>query len=205
MAENKVAIDGAASSAIPTSIQDATGDKLAVRSDGSLTVSNIPEGALPYTTLIQDTAIVTTANNYLSIFNPAGSGKNMTFAQFTAFPYATAAATTTVNMGVWRVTAASGGTLLAAANINKFDTLQPNSVAEVRTSNPAATLLGTIPVLAIPPALTAAGAGVSATVAIIPPSASLFVCHPGEGVVVRMEAGGDVDQRWSLGFTWLEL
>jgi hypothetical protein len=205
MAELQVRIDGAASTAAPMTIQDATGDKLSVRSDGAITVSSIPEGALPYTTLIEDTAVVATANNYLSVFNPLGSGKNVTFAQFTAFPYATAASTATVNMDVWRTTAASGGTLLAAANINKFDTAQTNSVMEVRTANPTCTLLGTLPVLAIPPAITSAGAGVSATVAIIPPSASLFVCHPGEGVVVRMAAGGDVDERWSLGFTWLEI
>jgi len=187
------------------SIQDLAGDVVGVRSDGSLTVSNIPEGALPYTTLIEDTAVVTTANNYLSVFNPIGSGKNVTFAQFTAFPYATGATGPTVNMEVWRATLVSGGTQLAAANINKFDTLQPNSICEVRTGNPAATLTGTLPILAIPPAITAAAAGASASVAIIPPSASLFVCHPGEGVVVRMPAGGDVDERWSLGFTWLEI
>lgn len=186
-------------------IQDATGDTVGVRPDGSLTVSNIPEGAQVYTTLIEDTAVVTTANNYLSILNPVGSGKNFTFAQFTAFPYATGATGPTVNMEIWRATAITGGTQLAAANINKFDTLQSNSVAEVRTGNPAATLTGTLPILAIPPAITAAATGASASVAIIPPSASLFICHPGEGVVVRMPAGGDVDERWSLGFTWLEI
>jgi hypothetical protein len=193
------------SSQMDISLVDSAGDKLAIRSDGSITTSNIPEGAYPYTTLIEDTAVVTTANNYLSIFNPVGSGRQMTFAQFTAFPYATAATGPTVNMDVWRTTAASGGTQLAAANINKFDTLQPNSVAEVRTGNPTCTLLGTLPILAIPPAITASGTGANVAVAIIPPNASLFVCHPGEGVVVRMAAGGDVDERWSLGFTWLEI
>lgn len=206
MAEQLVRVEGNTSStATFTRLVDGTGDALSIRSDGTLTVSNIPEGALPYTTLIEDTAVVTTANNYLSIFNPVGSGKQVTFAQFTAFPYATAATGPTVNMDVWRTTAASGGTLLAAANINKFDTAQPNSVMEVRTGNPTCTLLGTLPVIAVPPAITAAGSGVSSTIAIIPPSATLFVCHPGEGVVVRMAAGGDIDERWSLGFSWLEI
>lgn len=196
MAEMRIAIEGLA---------DSTGDSLRIRSDGALTVSTIPEGSLVYTTLIEDAAVVATANNYLSIFNPVGSGKNFTFAQFTAFPYATAATGPTINMEVWRTSAASGGTLLAAANINKFDTQQQNSLAEVRTANPTATLIGTLPILAVPPAITSSGTGVSASVAIIPPNSTLFVCHPGEGVVVRMPAGGDVDERWSLGFTWLEM
>jgi len=186
-------------------ISDEAGDKLAIRSDGSITISTVPEGALPYTTVLEEASVVATANNYLSLFNPVGSGKLVTIAQFTAFPYATAAANTTINMDVWRATAISGGTQLAAANISKFDTAQANSITEVRTGNPTATLTGTVPVLAIPPALTAAGAGVSANVVIIPPSSALFVCRPGEGVVVRMAAGGDTDQRWTLGFAWLEI
>lgn len=185
-------------------IQDLSGHNLSIRNDGSITVSTMPEGALPYTTLIEDAAVVTTANNYLSLYNPVGSGKDLTISQFVCFPYATAATGPTINMDVWRATAISGGTQLAAANINRFDTNQPNPVAEVRTGNPAATLTGTVPVIAIPPAITSAGAGVTATISIIPPSGSLFTCHPGEGVVVRMAAGGDVDERWSLGFTWLE-
>lgn len=156
-----------------------------------------------YTTLIRNTLGVVAANNFLSVFNPAGSGKVLTFAQFVCFPYATAAAATTDNMEVWRTTAASAGSLLAAANIGKFATSQANSIAEVRTGNPTTTLLGTVPILAIPPAVTAAGAGVSATTTIIPPTGALFVCQPGEGVVARTPAG-DVDQTWTLGFAWSE-
>lgn len=185
-------------------IGDISGHSLGIRADGSLTVNTIPEGALPYTTLIEDTASVATANNFLSIFNPVGSGKNIVFYQFVCFPYATAATGPTINMEVQRVSAASGGTQLAAANINKFDTLQPNSIAEVRTGNPTVTLVGTLPILAIPPAITSAGVGVSSTASIIPPTGALFVCHPGEGLVVRQPAGADVDERWSLGFTWTE-
>lgn len=206
MAENTVRIDGmaAVNGLMPAFIQDMTGHSLSIRTDGSITINTIPEGSLPYTTLIEDTASVTTANNYLSIFNPVGSGKLLTFYQFVCFPYATAATGPTFNMEVQRTSAASGGTQLAAANINKFDTAQPNSVAEVRTGNPTVTLVGTLPILAIPPAITSAGIGVSSTASIIPPTGALFVCHPGEGLVVRQPAGADVDERWSLGFTWTE-
>ncbi len=206
MAELKVTIDGTTpvSGSMPAVIQDLSGHQLAIRTDGSITVNTISEGSLPYTTLIEDTASVTTANNYLSIFNPVGSGKLFTFYQFVCFPYATAATGPTINMEVQRTSAASGGTQLAAANINKFDTAQPNSVAEVRTGNPTVTLVGTLPILAIPPAITSAGVGVSSTASIIPPTGALFVCHPGEGLVVRQSAGADVDERWSMGFTWTE-
>lgn len=158
-----------------------------------------------YTTLIQNTLSVNTANNYLSLFNPLGSGKNLMIAQFTAFPYATAAQATTINMEVQRISAASGGALLAAANINKFLTSQGNSIAEVRTGNPTVTLVGTIPIVAIPPALTTAANGVSSPANIIPPSGSLFTCVPGEGVVVKQLAGAGTTQVWSLGFSWAEI
>jgi hypothetical protein len=184
--------------------QSITIDKLVVRADGSLTTSTAPEGALPYGTLIRNTLGVVAANNFLSVFNPSGSGKNLIFNQFICFPYATAATSPTDNMEVWRTSAASAGTLLSAANVTKFDTGQASSVSEVRTGNPTTTLVGTVPVLAVPPAVTAAASGVGSTINIIPPAGSIFVCHPGEGIVARTPAGA-VGQVWTLGFSWLEL
>lgn len=183
-------------------------------STGGMTVANtnttpiyttpgMPPGLSLYTTLIGEAPGVVAANNFMSIFNPAASGKIFIFYQFVCFPYAGAASTATANMNVHRVTAASGGSLRAASDINKFITSQANSVAEVRTGNPTVTILGTVPFLAIPPAITSAGSGVSATVNIIPPSGAVFHVLPGEGVVARTTAG-DVDQLWSLGFTWGE-
>lgn len=159
---------------------------------------------LVYTTLVEDVTGVVAANNFLSVFNPVGSGKNLVIAQFVCFPYATAATSPTVNMDVQRISAASAGTQLAAANIGKFDTTQVNSVAEVRTLNPTVTLTGTVPIIAIPPAVTSSAAGASSTINLIPPSGSLFICRPGEGVVART-ASGAVGQKWSLGFSWSEL
>lgn len=185
-------------------ISDNSGHSLTIRSDGSLTTNDIPEGALPYTTLIKNTLGVVAANNFLSIFNPVGSGKNLYFTRFVCFPYATAATTPTDNMEVWRTSAASAGTQLAAANISKYDTTQANSIADVRTGNPTNTLVGTVPILAIPPAITSAASGVSSTINIVPPSGTFLVAHPGEGLVARTPAGA-VGQVWSLGFSWLEL
>lgn len=182
--------------------------------NGAMSVANtittpiyVAQGMVPglniYTTLVGEAPGVVAANNFMSIFNPISSGKIFIVYQFVCFPYAGAASTATGNMNVHRVTAASGGTLRAASDINKFVTTEPNSVAEVRTGNPTVTILGTTPILAIPPAITSAGSGVSATVNIIPPSGAVFHVLPGEGIVARTTAG-DVDQLWSLGFTWGE-
>lgn len=166
------------------------------------TAMGLPAGVNLYTTLITDVVGVVAANNFLSIFNPLGSGKTFTFYQFVAFPYAGGATSATNSMSVFRATSISAGTQRAAADIGKFITTQPNSVAEVRTGNPTATLAN-VPILAVPPAITAAAAGVSAVASITPPSGASFICLPGEGVVARTTAG-DVDQIWDLGFVWSE-
>lgn len=145
-----------------------------------------------------------TPYNFLSIFNPAASGKIFIFYQFTAFPWAGAATSTTNPMQVWRTTAASGGTLRAASDVQKFATSLPNSSAEVRTVNPTITVLGTVPLLSIPPAITSSGAGIGAAAVIVPPTGAAFHVLPGEGICARQTTAGDVDQLWDMGFTWGE-
>lgn len=166
------------------------------------TVAGMPAGVNLYSTLVFDTLGVVAANNFLSVFNPIGSGKTLVFYQFTCFPWATAATSATVSMLVFRTTAASAGTLVAAANVGKFSTASPNSVAEVRTGNPTTTN-ATVPILAIPPAVTAAPTGIGSVASIVPPTGASFVCAPGEGVVARTTAGA-IGQLWDMGFTWSE-
>lgn len=210
MAEMAVRVDGPVTVSGTVNTTPSGTQNVAITGTGAtagnplFTAAGMPTGQLVYTTLIEDVSSVNTANNYLSVFNPVGSGKTITFLRFTCFPYATAANSATNNMEVQRVSAASVGTLLAAANINKFDTAQANSIAEVRTGNPTVTLVGTVPFITIPPALTGAPQGVSAPADLIPPQGSLFVCHPGEGVVVKQLAGAGTAQKWSLGFVWSE-
>lgn len=194
-AEQTVRIDGTSSTAI--SIASSPSNPVFTQPPTAIT-------GLVYTTLIRNTLGVAAANNFLSVFNPVGSGKNIVVAQFICFPYATAATTPTDNMEVWRTSTATVGTLLAAANVGKFDTTQANSIAEVRTGNPTVTLTGTVPILAIPPAVTSSAGGASSTINVIPPSGSLFICRPGEGIVARTPAGA-VGQVWSLGFSWAEI
>lgn len=187
-----------------TSISDSHGNQLGIHSDGKITTSGVPEEALPYGTLIADTLGVVAANNFLSVFNPAGSGKTLYVLTYRVYPWATAATSVTVSMGAWRTSAASGGTLLAASNINKFNTTQPNSVAEVRTGNPTCTLVGTVPIVAIPPAIASGASGAGVTASIEPPSGTLFAIRPGEGVVCRT-ASGSVGQLWNISLSWYEM
>lgn len=156
-----------------------------------------------YTTLIHDAPGVALANNFLSVFNPVGSGKTLIFVQFVAFAYSTGAATATDNMLIFRTTAASGGTLVPASEINKLSTSTANSVAEVRTGNPTTTNLAR-PFIAVPPMISTGGQGATGNSINIVPGGVPFLVEPGEGVVMRT-AAGDVDQRWTLGTMWSEI
>lgn len=184
-------------------IEDRTGDQLNVHPDGSITTTPIPEGALPYSTMVFEAPGVVAANNFLSVFNPSGSGKLITVLLYRVYPYANGATTATNSMAAWRVSAASGGTLRNnATDVAKFDTAEPNSIAEVRVNNPTVTLVGTNPVSAIPPAVTT-GAGSGASAAVEPPGGATFRIRPGEGVVART-AAGNVNQIWTVTISWYE-
>ena len=164
------------------------------------TISTVASGTNFYGTNISDTAGVVAANNFLSVFNPVGSGKTVTFYIVSVVPWATAASTTTVSMNLFRTTAASVGTLVTP---HKFSTASPSSIAEVRTTNPTVTTTG-IPVIGFPPAVTTAPGGASPTTNGALPLGVSFVCQAGEGVVLRT-ASGAVGQLWNLGFIWSEL
>lgn len=195
MGEMRVTVD---------SMTDSHGNQLNIHSDGSVSTTSIPEGALAYSAMVFEAPGVVAANNFLSIFNPASSGKLITVLLYRVYPYSGAAASATNSMAAWRTSAASGGTLRNnSTDLAKFDTTQPNSIAEVRHGNPTCTLVNTFPVAAIPPAITAAGAGVGTAGSVEPPSGTFFRIRPGEGVVART-AGGDVDQVWTIAISWYE-
>ena len=162
-----------------------------------------PAGAKFYLHGMADVPGVVLGNSFLSIFNPVGSGKTVIFYQLILSPWATGAATVTTSMNIFRTTAASAGTLIAASAVNRFVTSDPNPVAQVRVGNPTVTAVGTT-LLGLPPAVTTVGAGVGATSSVSVPSGAGFVCQPGEGVVYTT-AAGDVDQLWNINVTWAEL
>lgn len=184
-------------------VADTEGHGLLIRTDGSITTSTAPENAKFYLHGMSDVPGVATANNFLSIFNPVGSGKTVIFYQLILTPGTSGATSVTNSMNIFRTTAASGGTQIAAANVNRFVTADGNPVAEVRVGNPTTTNVGTT-LLGLPPGVDPVGvsSGSSASVAI--PSGAGFVCLPGEGVVYNT-AAGSTNQLWNINVTWAEL
>ena len=166
------------------------------------TTPGVAAGTNFYFQTLVDIPGVVAANNFLSIFNPLGSGKNITAYQVSVNPWAAAATTTDVSMNVFRTTAGSAGTLVAASAVNRLLTTSPNPVAEVRTGNPTTTNTGTT-LIGFPPAITSAGSGISASGSVNSIPGASFTMLPGQGIVFST-ASGDVDQRWNIQFIWAE-
>lgn len=172
-----------------------------VHADGSFLVSPVPESYRFYFHTIFDQPGVVAANNFMSIFNPVGSGKTVAFFSININSYAVGATSVGASLLVDRITAASGGSLVAAADVNRLLTSWPNPVAEVRTGNPSATKTGLTLFSWVPP--LAVGAGEGATTYSAPPAGQSFICLPGQGIVLSTSAG-DIDQRWGINANWAE-
>lgn len=166
------------------------------------TVSN-PATTGTYEFSIADVPGVVAANNFLSLFNPVGSGKTISFTGAFISSHVIAAVTNPSSLRAFRVTAASGGTLATnTTDVVKFATSQPTSIAQVRTANPTVTLG---PAFFSSPPIEAAAKTSSATVhsVILPPGSTQFLLAPGEGLVLQTTVG-DTNQRWNFGIVWNE-
>lgn len=183
------------------SIGGVTGNTVAVSSDGRLLMSSAPENYQFYFYSMIDAPGVVAANTYMSIFNPVGSGRTISFFSVAPDSYASGASSTPNSLVVDRITAASGGTLVTAENVNKLITLQSNSIAQVRTGNPAVTKVGSQLYSWPPPLATGVGA-TSSAYSSVPPGQGFF-CLPGEGIAFSTSAG-NVNQVWSIKVTWAE-
>lgn len=166
------------------------------------TTPGVVSGTNFYFQAMVDIPGVVAANNFLSIFNPAASGKTVTVYQVIVNPWATGATTADASMNVFRTTAASAGTLVAASAVNRLVTASPNPVSEVRIGNPTTTNVGTT-LIGFPPAITTAGAGISANGGVSSIPGASFTMTPGQGIVFNTSIG-DVDQRWNIQFIWAE-
>jgi len=184
-----------------TRLVDSGGHQAAISSDGRLLTAAAPENYNFYFHAAFDMPGVVAANNFLSIFNPVGSGKVISFFSVAPDSYATGSSPTAVSLLVDRTTAASGGTQVTAANINKLITIQPNSVAEVRTGNPSVTKSG-ITLYSWPPPIASGQGSVSSAYSAVPPGQGFF-CLPGQGINFSTSAG-NTNQVWSIKVTWAE-
>ncbi len=179
---------------IPSGTQTVTGSVVALPA--------IPAGSNFYLTSLVDVIGVVAANNYLSIFNPGGSGKTITMYALSIVPWAGAATSVSVSMNIFRVTAASAGTLVAAANLSKFTSTSPNSIAEVRSGNPTVTTTG-LSLGGVPPSITSSGSGASPSGGGAGPSGASFMLAAGEGLVLKTTAGSTA-QLWNFNLIWAE-
>lgn len=144
---------------------------------------------------------VVAANNYLSIFNPVGSGKTVIFAGAFISSSTAGSSVTTSPMRGFRATLISGGVLQAANASAKFISSNPAQTAEIRTGNPAATLDGAL--FNSPPPISATQGGTPVHAVPVPGGTGPFTLAEGEGIVMR-QAVGDVDIRWNLSIVWAE-
>jgi len=168
---------------------------------GSLpTAGGLPSGAISYHFAIIDAPDVVAANNFISLFNPAASGKNYVFLEAHIGTYAVSNTTNASSMAMYRVSAASGGTLATA--IARYDTSKIVSTAEIRTGNPTVTRTTGVPAMPITPAVaTGAGGNASTTLQVTP--GTNYLLRPGEGRVFGT-ASGDTNQRWNIDLIWAE-
>lgn len=205
-----IAVSGTVT-ATPSGTQAVSGTVTTVPS-GTQTVSGtvnnveIADAAITgfYSFDIGDVANVSGARNHLTILNPSGSGKTVRMGAIVVSWYQVGdAATSVVSIRSYRITAASAGTLAAASEVNKYSTSYANSITEIRYGNVTATPLAAI--TSTPPPI-GAGKGSTPSIdgAVFSPSTGMMTLAPGEGAVIRTEAG-DVDQRFNLGFRWAEL
>jgi hypothetical protein len=168
----------------------------------TVATNNLPPNAQGYFYAIADAPGVVAANNFLSVFNPAGSVKSIAWLAAFFNSYVIGTSGTPNSMIIYRTTAASGGTLVSPANIGKFVTAQPNSVVEVRTGNPTVTLLNSQVVFSCSPPLGSGNASASPA-SSSPPGGAIAISLPGEGLVFST-AAGNVNQMWGVEFDWAE-
>lgn len=173
----------------------------AVSSDGRLLTAAAPENYQFYFHSLIDAPGVVAANTFMSIFNPGSSTKVISFFSVAPDSYSSGASSTPTSLVVNRITAASGGTLITAADINKLITTEDNSIAEVRTGNPSTTVAG-LPLYSWPPPLATGVGGTSSAYSSVPPGQGFF-CLPGQGIAFSTSAG-NTNQVWSIKVTWAE-
>lgn len=144
---------------------------------------------------------VAAATNYLSLFNPIGSGKTLYVGGAFVSCVTAGGSTVTAPMRGFRITTATGGTLQAVGTIAKFISANPDPVAEVRLGNPTVTLGASV--FNSPPPLSAGNGTTPVHQVLIPPNSGPFALASGEGLVLR-QATGDTDLRWNLSISWAE-
>ena len=152
-------------------------------------------------TLVDSVGVAGSANTYLSVFNPSGSGIVASALLLDVQAYSTGATLIGESLQAYRISAASGGTAISAAAVNRFNTLHPDPTCVVRVGNPTITTVGTS-LRGVSPTISS-GVGTGAPSGIQPPGGASFLFQPGEGIAFRTD-DGDVDAFWNISYVWGE-
>jgi len=185
-------------------ISDDGGRKLAINAAGAITTVTGVDPNLDgvYAFALIDAPGVVAANNFLSLFNPLASGRNLAFSFSATASYVATTSVVAASMGLYRTTTSTGG-VDSSASIAKLASAYPAPVGVVRTGNPTVTLGNALN--SVPPPLSAGSFTSGDAITINATStANTLVLAPGEGVVFRT-ASGDVNQRWNLTIAWAEI
>lgn len=146
---------------------------------------------------------VVAANTYLTVFNPVGSGVVITPIRAEVQCLTIAAALDPSYMQASLITSSTGGTLVAATDVNKFDEVHyPDPEGEVRIGNPTVTIRHPYALATWPPVVSTGEGNTGAAVMALTGAGQFF--YEGEGFAYHAD-GGDVDQSWSFHFVWGEI
>jgi hypothetical protein len=152
------------------------------------------------------TGTVTVNYVYGTLFNPSGSGRTMLVKRLFVRANATNATNNYVNLSVRRITSASAGTQITAADIPKKNTDSSNPVGEVRHTGVTATFAGgTDSRILGQPMPGAAGNEYSNRELTFDTSDEPIVLQPGEGIAVYQEAAGTTGLSITMAFEWEEV
>ncbi len=160
-----------------------------------------PDERLYYYALINAPGVAA-ANNFLTLLNPAGSGRVIRLISVLVENVASVAQSVTVPMVMSRCSAVSGGaTVTNTTSVCKGSLTDAVSVAELRINNPTATL-GANAFTTAPNAINnVSGAGAYSVLRT--PVGGLLYLRPGEGVIWRT-ASGSTAQFWNICPSWGE-
>lgn len=146
---------------------------------------------------------VLAANSFLSLQNPAGSGRAIILGGVFISSVTDGAVSSLAPMRGWLATGISGGTLASVSSIGKLNSTFPDPVGQIRSGNPSATLGAA---WFNSPTLQTTGAASAPFVHQIPsaiPGVNPLTLLPGEGTVLRTESG-DINTFWNISIAWAE-
>lgn len=141
------------------------------------------------------------SNTFITLFNPVGSGRTLSFGTVAISSTNTSPSTEVTPLRGHRIsTAPTGGTLIAASALARFDTTQVNPTGALRVDNPTVALGAGL--FNVPPLLDNRSSDVHNV--DIPPGAGPFLFRPGEGIAIN-KAVGVTSTTWNITLVWAEL